>query len=205
MSVNEIERVKQDIATIKQAAGLELPFGWESVWATMFVMPAMGAWWLVCGLFFDIQSPYVLLYLVPMVFPLAVFGHIRWKYRRPHNKSSAILRRANRSSIYASIVLVVPLAVFLTWAMRAGADMIYIASGVATILGMMIALTAFHCQAWRSNLGGGIVAIVFGISVAIWPNAIFINACIALLVAGPATAFIMMYQLKQAGQRNDAH
>ena len=198
MPVNELERVKQDIATIKEAAGIGLPFGWESAWATMFVMPAMGAWWLVCGLFFDIQSPYVFLYLVPMVFPLAVFGHIRWKYGR-HGKSSADQRRGNRSSIYASIVFVVPLAVFLTWAMRAGVDLIYIASGVATILGMMIALTAFHCQAWLSNLGGGIVAIVFGISVAIWPNAIFINACIALLVAGPATAFIMMYQLKRYG------
>ncbi len=77
--------------------------------------------------------------------------------------------------------------------------MIYIASGMATILGIVIALTAFHCQAWLSNLGGGIVAIVFGISVAIWPNAIFTNACIALLVAGPAMAFIMMYQLKHSG------
>ena len=45
---------------------------------------------------------------------------------------------------------------------------------------------------------------LFGISMAIWPSAMFINACVALLVAGPAMAFIMMYQLKQAGQRNDA-
>ena len=194
MPVNELERVKQDIATIKEAAGLQLPFGWETVWATMFVTPAMGVWWLLCWFFLDIFSPYTFAYAmfaypVPVVFPLAVFGHIRCKYR-VHGKSTAAQRRGNRSSIYASIVLVAPLAVLLTWAKRAGVDMVYVAGGAATILAMMFTLTAFHCKAWLSNLGGGIVGILFGISIAIWPNAIFINACIALLVAGPAMAFI---------------
>ena len=42
MSVNELERVKQDIATIKEAAGLELPFGWDYVWLTLFGSLGMG-------------------------------------------------------------------------------------------------------------------------------------------------------------------
>ena len=42
MPVNELERVKQDIATIKEAAGLELPFGWDSVWAHLIGVPCIG-------------------------------------------------------------------------------------------------------------------------------------------------------------------
>ena len=47
MSVSELERVKEDIATIKEAAGLELPFGWDSVWLNLIGLPFVGAWCLV--------------------------------------------------------------------------------------------------------------------------------------------------------------
>ena len=43
MSVNEIDRVKEDIEVIKEAAGLELPFGWEDVWLSVYLIP-VGVW-----------------------------------------------------------------------------------------------------------------------------------------------------------------
>ena len=198
MSANEIERVKQDIATIKQAAGLELPFGWDSVWMTMFGVPAMGAWWLLCWFIFDKRSPYV--FAVPIAPLLAVQAYFWFKYRRIGG-SSANKRRENRSSIYASIVLVAAMLVFLTWAQLSGTVTAYRASGLVTILGLMGTLMAFQSKGRLSYLGGGIPLILLGISMAIWPSpsATFINACITLVVAGPATAFIMMYQLKRYG------
>ncbi len=59
MSINELERVKQDIATIKEAAGLELPFGWDYAWLFLFAPPALGVWFLAYWLIADTPSRYV--------------------------------------------------------------------------------------------------------------------------------------------------
>lgn len=54
MAANELERVKQDIATIKEAAGLELPFGWDSVWVNLIGLPFVGAWMMA----YNVRDPY---------------------------------------------------------------------------------------------------------------------------------------------------
>ncbi len=203
MSVNEIERVKQDIATIKEAAGLELPFGWDYVWLHLFGFPAMGVWFLAYWLISD--SPSRMIMAVPIVPMLAALGYLRFKHRRSTG-SSAIKRREYGMNFYANIFLGGVLLVFLTWARRAGIDTTYLGSGLVTMCGLMGTLIAFQDRQRISYLGGSIPCILFGISIAVWPTAgaVIRNGCITMIVGSPVIALIMMYQLKQTGQRNDA-
>ena len=201
MSVNEIQRVKQDIDTIKEAAGLELPFGWDSVWAHLIGVPCIGVCCLVYCLLSDSPSRYAL--AVPAALVLLLLGYLRFKYRRSTGRS-ATERREYGSQFYMTVFLVVFAGGFLTWAKLAGVDIVYIvyvASGLATMLGIMITFNGFSRRVYRSALGGGIPCILYGISIAVWPSpsAVLINATILLFVAGPAMAFIEMYQLKHSG------
>ena len=204
MSVNEIDRVKQDIATIKEAAGLELPFGWDYVWAILIGIPCIGVVCLIYWLISDSPSRYAL--AVPAALVLLLLGYLRFKYRRSTGRS-ATERREYGSQFYITVFLVVFAGGFQTWAKLAGVDIVYVASGLATMLGIMITFNGFSRRVYRSALGGGIPCILYGISIAVWPSpsAVFINLTILLFVVGPAMALIQMYQLKQAGQKNDAH
>ncbi len=204
MSVSEIERVKQDIATIKEAAGIELPFGWVDVWLCLFGVPTMGIWWLL-WLFLSKSRPSPYVMAVPAVLLLAILGYLRFKHRRSTG-SSAIKRREYGISFYGSIFFFAAGAVFLTWARRAGMDKASLGSGLVTMCGLMITIMAFQGKQQISNLGVGIPVMLFGISMVIWPSAdaVIRNGSIAAIVAGPVIALIMMYQLKQAEQKNDA-
>ncbi len=204
MSVNEIERVKQDIATIKEAAGLQLPFGWDSVWSNLIGLPCVGLWCLLYWWIF--HTPSVFMMIPPVILILVAERFLRLKYRRSTVRS-AIRDRQYRVAVCGTIFISGGIGGFVIWAMLAGGDIVYLASGLITMLGLMGTLMAFQSKARLSNLGIGIPAILGGICITIWPSpdGIIWIACIALFLAGPATAFIQMYQLKQAGQRNDAH
>ncbi len=91
--------------------------------------------------------------------------------------------------------------VLATWAKRVGIDTIYLASIVITMLGLICTVIAFLDEKRISYLGSSIPFILSGISIAIWPSrdVIIWSFFIASLVAGPATAFVMMYQLKHTG------
>ena len=198
MAANELEGVKQDIATIKEAAGLELPFGWADVWLGLFGVPAVAAWFLACVLIFD--RPSRLIRAVPIIPFLAVLGYLRFKHRRSTG-SSAIKRREYGISFYGSIVLLAGGAVFVTWARLSAIETAYLGSGLVTMCGLMGTLIAFQGKQRISYLGGSIPVILFGISIAIWPSsaAVTLNGGITLFVTGPAMALIMMYQLKHSG------
>ena len=198
MSVTEIERVKQDIATIKEAAGLELPFGWDSVWINLIGLPCGAVWFLVFLLISDITYRYMM--LVPWILLLAVTVYLRRKNTRS-SRRSAIRARQCRVALYEAIPIAVAMGVFVTLAERADSDTVYLISGIVTVFALTHTLMAFHSKARLSEAGGGIPIILAGISMANWPSpdAILRNLCIAVIVGGPATAFIMMYQLQHGG------
>ena len=44
MSKSDIEQVKEDIETIKEVVGFELPFAWDSVLMNIILYPLTGIW-----------------------------------------------------------------------------------------------------------------------------------------------------------------
>ena len=198
MSVNELDRVKQDIATIKQAAGLELPFGWETVWIHLIGLPSVGLWCLLYWWIF--HRPSVVMILTAGILLQVVDRCVRLKYKRS-TSPPAIKGRAYKVAVYGGMFIGALIGVFMAWAIQAGINAATLASGLITMSGLMATLMAFQRKETLPLLGLGIPATLVGISVAVWPGAeaIVRNACIALLVAGPATAFIQMHLLKQYG------
>ena len=198
MSVSEIERVKQDIATIKEAAGLELPFGWDSVWVNLIGLPCAGLgcllyWWIF-------HRPSVFMVLTPAILLQVVDRCVRPKYR-PSASRSATKRRGYKVGLYGGIFIGAVMGAFMGWAIQAGISVATLTSGAITMSGLTATLMAFQRKETLPLLGLGIPATLVGISIAVWPtaDAIVRNACIALFVAGPAMAFIQMCQLKRYG------
>ena len=194
----ELDRVKKDLQTIKQAIGFELPFGWDSVWLNMFGIPCIGAYCLVYWLITESPSRYAP--VVPTVFLLLLLGYLRFRYRHSTRRSPTE-RREYGAQFYTTVFLVVVSAGFRTWAELAGIDTVYVGSGLVTMLGMAITLNGIFRRVYRSALGGGIPCTLFGISMADWPDpgAVILNASILCFMAGPAMASIQVYQLKGCG------
>ena len=113
MPVSELERVKQDIATIKEAAGLELPFGWDSVWLSLVGLPFVGVWCLAYHLVFDGHSPFIM--AISVVVFLAIMAYLKSKYKRGTGRSTT-RRREYRVAFYGCIFMFPTLVAFLVWA-----------------------------------------------------------------------------------------
>src|SRR5262249_3654857 len=80
MSEAELRRLRQDLGTIRQAAGLDLPFGRTDVWLALGLVPAgalLSAWaWLA-------PEEYLAVGLAPLVLlALAALAREAWKRRR---------------------------------------------------------------------------------------------------------------------------
>ena len=103
MEMRELDRVKEDVATIKQAAGFGLPFGWDSFWANLIGVPCIGVCCLIYWLISDSPSRYAT--AVPTVLLLSLLGYMRFRYRRGTGRS-ATERREYGAQFYGTVVLV---------------------------------------------------------------------------------------------------
>ncbi|MCP4614703.1 MAG: hypothetical protein GY845_38980 [Planctomycetes bacterium] len=202
MNNNELTQMKEDMEVIKEAMGLELPFGWDTVFVSLVLLPAAGLWCLFYLLISD--QPSRLWAAIPLVVPFAAMGYLRFKYRRSTGRS-AIKRREYGFNFYGSIVLGTISAGYFIWAIRVGLDIVYLAGGLFLICGIMATFMAFQTRGRLHDLGGAIPLILLGASTFIWPtrDALVVSACITLIVVGLATGAIQVYQLKRNEMRND--
>lgn len=202
MTGHELEQVKKDMEVIKESMGLELPFGWGTAIVSLALLPAAGLWCLLYLLISD--QPSRLGAAIPLFIPFAAMGYLRFKYRRSTGRS-AIKRREYGFNFYSSIVLGTVSAGYFIWAMRVGLDIAYLAGGLFLMCGIMGAFMAFQTRGRLHYLGASIPVILLGVSTLIWPtrDALRVNACITLILAGLASGAIQVYQLKRNERRND--
>lgn len=201
MSVSEIDRAKEDIEVIKEAIGLELPFGWDSVLVNFLLFPAMGFWWVI--IWFLSEKPSRLVMAIPLFVMLAVFSYLRFKYRKSSGRAS--IKRQEHNLNLVELILFIPiLLVYFTWARRAGVNTSFIAAGMCIVLGITHTVAALHIKGRLYWLGGGIPVAVFGVALLIWqsPTAVVLNASIFSCVIGIAMGSIQAYQLKQVKLTN---
>jgi hypothetical protein len=200
MSKKELERVKEDIGIIKEAAGLELPFGWEDVWLSIYLIP-VGVWLAIWGFL-----PYQLSRLW-RVLPVAVLGIVfvvlRIKYRRSTGRSP-VRRRLYSIALLACPILGLCAFGYLVWVIRSGHDFVFAVGGMWFVAGLMLLIFAFAQPGRLFNLGWAIPMILCGITITIWPvlNVLEMNVGVVLIIAGSATAAIQAYQLKRSTRKN---
>ncbi|NQT01035.1 MAG: hypothetical protein HQ580_03350 [Planctomycetes bacterium] len=202
MSKKEIERVKEDIDIIKEAAGLELPFGWEDVWIHLYLIPV--GIWLAIWSFLPFQLSRIWR-ILPVVILAPIFVLLRIKYKRTTGRSP--MRRRS----YSVVLFLTPISGlcafgYFVWIIRSGHDFFFAVGGMWFFMGLMLLIFAFAQPGQFFNLGWAIPMILCGITITIWPvlNVMDTNVGIVLIVGGSATALVQAYQLKRSTSKNGA-
>ena len=200
METKEFERVKADIEIIKEAAGLELPFGWEDVWLSVYLIP-VGVW-LAIWRFLPFQLSRIWR-IIPVSVIFIVFVLLRIKYRRSTGRSP-VRRRAYSGGLLAIPILGLCGFGYLVWVIRSGRDFVFAIGGMWFFVGLMLLIFAFAERGRLFYLGWAIPIILCGIAITIWPelNMLEMNVGIVLATASSATAAIQAYQLKRSARKN---
>jgi len=201
MSKKELKRVKEDIEIIKEAAGLELPFGWEDVWLSIYLIP-VGVWLTIWG-FLPFQLSRIWR-ILPVSILAIVYVFLRIKYRRSTGRSP-VRRRGYSVVLFLTPALGLCAFGYLVWVIRSGHDFIFAVSGMWFVGGFMLLIFAFAERGRLFYLGWAIPVILCGIATTIWPrlSVLEMNVGIVLIIAGSATAAIQVYQLKRSTSKND--
>ena len=200
METKEFERVKADIEIIKEAAGLELPFGWEDVWLSVYLIP-VGVW-LAIWRFLPFQLSR-LWRILPVAVIVIVFVLLRIKYRRSTGRSP-VRRRMYSVGLLACPIVGLCGFGYLVWVIRSGRDFVFAVGGMWFFAGIMLLIFAFAERGRLFYLGWAIPIMLCGIAITIWPelNMLEMNVGIVLIAASSATAAIQAYQLKRSARKN---
>src|SRR5262245_27040312 len=111
MSEAELRRVREDLETLRQAAGLGLPFDWADVGWSLALVPAGAA--LSAWAYVD-PAGYHALGLVPLVLlALGAGAHRVWKLRR--GQAAPSLRRHHTIDVATTVVVAAAAAGYLVW------------------------------------------------------------------------------------------
>jgi hypothetical protein len=203
MSKQELERIKEDIEIIKEAAGLELSFGWEDVWLSIYLIP-VGVW-LAIWRFLPFQLSRIWR-ILPVTVIFIVYVLLRIKYRRSTGRSP-VRRRGYSVVLFLTPVLGLCAGGYIVWVIRSGRDFVFAVGGMWFFAGLMLLIFAFAERGRLYYLGWAIPVILFGISITIWPelNMLEMNVGIMLIAASSVTAVIQAYQLKRSTSKNDTN
>ena len=222
---NELERVKKDLEVMQEAAGLELPFGWEDVWLYAVGAPAYGIWVILWALLLPGGEAMNLLKMtlasVPAPACIGIYVFLRYKYRRGSGRS-AIRRREYSSELIGMAIVtlfLIPYGVFL---LLMGCPKPFFFGMMWFFLGIMVGRPAFSSRGRLYNLGGAIGMMVCGVVIPLcsvkrsgsWrvlvlhidpdntADSFLISIGIVCIVGGLISAGIMAYQLWSSGEKH---
>ncbi len=200
MSNKELERVREDIEVIKNAAGLELPYNWEDVWLNVYLIP-VGVWLVIWSILpYELSRVWRIL---PVALLAPIFVALRIKYRRRSGRSPARRRQYSGALLACPILGLCGLG-YMVWVVRSGHDFVFAVGGMWFFMGFMLAVFAFIEQRLH-YLGWAVPMMVFGVIISVWPvlNVLDTNVGFFLMTACPLTAALQAYQLKRRASIHD--
>src|SRR5262245_14497841 len=116
MSDAELRRLREDLDTMQQAAGMGLPFEWPDVWEALVLVPAGG---FLAAWAFLAPADWLVLGLAPLLL-LALAAGARRAWRRLHSETPPTARREHSFAIVSSLVIVGGLALYFVWVKKFG-------------------------------------------------------------------------------------
>ncbi len=162
MSTSELNRVHNDLNTIRAVTGGDLPFDrWDA--SSMLALGCSTALPAIVGLA-GVQTRWVLLLSAIPFLATVIIGVVR-NYRAAHPSKSCPheKRREYRLGNLIMLVVVVPLLFgFRFWAMSAGAPAAVANGCVMMFLGLLLVIEGLYKSGKRAVLLPGIVAIAGG-------------------------------------------
>lgn len=194
MSQTDLSRVKSDLSAIKQAAGIELPFGREDVWMSLFLGffgVAAAVWFIVPH---DLSHRWLGIPFFLILF--GTLGGLRYKYRKGTGKSSFRRREYGvlANGLPASLV-----AIFVVWQANSGADLYQLAITMFFFIGAMFLDIALKNPVRLYYIGFAVPAMLLCLCRPLWqePKHAQISIGVLVFVGGFATAAIQAWQLKR--------
>jgi hypothetical protein len=200
MSEAELRRLRTDLETVREAAGLTLPFDWMDVWVALTLVPAGAVFTAVGAL-----APWrwVLLGLAPLLVPLA--GSVWLWLRRPPAAERAPGRyREYRIAWAYSLLMGVGMLGYIFWGMSRGFSPFVLAGAAEFFFGMACAGLALTSPGRRMYLAATVALVPYGIVVPLCsPRERLIYGGCAVMLAGLVAAAIQASQLLQARRHHE--
>jgi hypothetical protein len=207
MSKGDLDRVCEDLATMRQATGFRLPFGSEQVWVNLalaivgIAVAALTAW---TNLSTGSATPgsaahwaYIALVVGPV---LLVFGVMTVVARRRKARAPLLWRESRLSWVVAGVAVPVYLG-FIVWAVKNSIPLGALTAATLFLAGLFLLMGAVTDRSRWYTLGWAVSTLLAGVCA---PVATYETAGLVaggwLLLGGLSTASIMAWQLRS---RND--
>jgi MFS family permease len=189
-----LDRVRQDLETMKQAAAVELPFGREDLkwgWIDGLIFVPLAAWaWLGPGTYMSLAIILSLLATLPGAWAVSR------KYRREQDRHPSRWREQRRGTLLL-LAVVPPGYLLFVWAVVNGTPpntmvglTLAVGGGVATFIGLLSRIRRY----W---LGMGIAMIACGL---VMPGAsdrqVGLAMALMFIVGAPVSTVIAAWQLR---------
>lgn len=197
-----LEHIKSDLATIQQAAGLELPFGWEDVRLNAIVggggVLAL-IWTLVPHGWPDHWG------LIPLlIVTFAYVARLRMKYRRSSGRSPLRRREYTISFVLAGLLGGLVL-IYRLWGGWLGIPFLYLKASAVFFVGVAFLVPAVTDRSRFYLTGLAVPIMLCGLTIPLvsLSNIAVFGAMLA--VGGLAMAAIQSWQLKRRVTGHAAH
>lgn len=194
MDQSDVQRMKDDLAAITHATGLEPPVAREDVWANLGIagggLVAL-AWALVPH---GLPNQWGMIPLILLVCGYLV--RMRIRYRRSWGRSP--IRRREYTGEIVGTVLVAGLAlVYRLWATELGISLNVAGGAALFLLGMSLVVPAVKDNNRLSDLGLAIPLMLCGLAIPLWSVSLWIPIGLAFSVGGVTTALLTARRLRE--------
>jgi len=190
---DEITRVRQDLETVHQAAGIGLPFGREDVIIELVMAGGLAVFGAVSVF---VRSYWLFLAILPPLGALVVrLTFLRLKYRRSTGRS-AVRRREYTAGFAGGLASICVLLAF-DWSGRAHAHLHLVHAAFLCGCGVVLLGVGIADPGRRASVGGAAGLLVAGLGILFFYETQVIAVVAAALASGLlADAAIMIYQLR---------
>jgi hypothetical protein len=202
MTDDSLDRIQGDLATLRQAAGLELPFGKTDVRTNIWVA--------ACGALIAVWSalaPWENRWLLAAPLVLAVAG-AAWSARQAHRNRAAKPSpwREHRLGILAMLVVLPLVALYRYWETRVGVPRETAGAAAVFFVGVAALVISLTDRRRLSYLAAALPLIAFGMTIPLLPrDQVILAGGLCMMIACLSAAGIQAVQIKRAGDADGAH
>jgi hypothetical protein len=202
LSMSEIDRVRKDLETIREAAGLDLPFGWEDVWLSLAAIP-LGGILAALGAFSPLR--HARLAIIPALLLLLGAAALRGRYRQSTGRSP-VRRKEYSLGLGAALLFAIIVGGFLAWAQHLGQP-IQMAGGLAVAMtGGLYAVLGATSPGRRSSFAAAVALLAYGLVIPVCsPRQVVVAGGVTMAFIGLGAAAIQASQLRKGVYERVAH
>jgi hypothetical protein len=199
MTERDLNRLREDLTTMQQAAQLGLPFGWADVWGSF----GLGLWgglltvWVTLAPQAHPRLAWVLLGVV--------VAPVLWKGYGRRATQTPLRRREYRNNLIATLVGVPVLMGFLNWALRGGVPLQWGCAIIAFVAGMFAIHQGLTDRTRRYYLGIGLPSLLAGIALPLCTrpeDQLPIVVGVLMAALGLSTSAIQAWQLSNDARKH---